>query len=588
MSELKEKKKNHIISYPDLEKDSNSDSSAIQYVSKPHKSKAHRAFMISAYILIALILIFAIITFSNLSSNKIFGKAYIDNIDVSGLTKQEAIEKLQKEKSIVNTYKIKVICDEVTSEISGEDIDATTNIEAAVDTAYSIGRYGNIFQNNYQMLAANFSKTDIFSNFEYNKDKFNEFISSINSQLEQPETAGYTLKDENLVVKKGKTGVVVNTELAETKISNAIQLGNEDSITLDVNIVTPDTIDLSTIKNEIYKEPKDATYEKEPFKIIPHQVGIDFAISLEEAQKIVDSSTDECTIPLKYTKPKVTTDNIGTEAFPDLLASFQTTYIQSKINRTTNLKLASNSVNGVIVMPGETFSYNKTLGPRTVEAGYKMAGVYSGGEVVDGLGGGICQISSTLYNIALLSNLDIVERHNHQFLPGYVNAGRDATVVWGALDFKFKNNRNYPIKIMSSVSNGNVYMKLYGVKESTDYEVVISTTVNSTIYPQTVYENTNTLTEGQTKVKDSGQNGCKSVTYKILKRDGKEVSRVQLSSDTYSAMKKVVLRGVKAATPSAPENTTDTNTTVDANVTNTTDTNSNSSTNTAKTNNTIN
>lgn len=586
MSELKEKNKNHILSYPDLDIDSQTDSSAIQYIAKPHKSRAHKVFMISAYITIALLLIFAAITFSNLSSDKIFGKVSVDNIDIGGLTKQEAIEKLQKQKNDISAYKIKVVCENITSEISGQDLDAKSNIESAVDEAYSIGRYSNIISNNYNMIVASLSKKTINSTFEYSSEKLNDFISSVNSQIEQPETAGYTLKDGNLIIKKGKTGIVVNSELAIPEITKAIQYGSKDSINLQVSIVTPESLKLSDIKSEVYKEAKNATYEKEPFKIIPHQVGVDFAISLEEAQKLVDESTDECVIPLKYTNPKVTTDNIGTEAFPDLLASFQTTYIQSKVNRTVNLKLASNSVNGAIVMPGETFSYNKTLGPRTVEAGYKMAGVYSGGEVVDGLGGGICQISSTLYNIVLLANLDIIERHNHQFLPGYVIAGRDATVVWGALDFKFKNNRNYPVKIVSSVSNGYVYMKLYGVKEANDYEVVISTTINSTIYPQTVYENTTTLAEGQTKVKDNGENGCKSVTYKILKQNGKEVSRVQLSSDTYSAMKKVILRGVKTSTtPPTNESPVNTNTEVATNTINNNTVSNSTNNNTSNTSN---
>ena len=109
-------------------------------------------------------------------------------------------------------------------------------------------------------------------------------------------------------------------------------------------------------------------------------------------------------------------------------------------------------------MPGETFSYNKVVGARTISAGYKEAPIYLSGQVVDGLGGGICQITSTLYNAAVLANLEITQRTNHQFVPSYVRASRDATVVYGAIDFQFKNNRDYPIKLVCSVEIGRAHV----------------------------------------------------------------------------------------------------------------------------------
>lgn len=111
-------------------------------------------------------------------------------------------------------------------------------------------------------------------------------------------------------------------------------------------------------------------------------------------------------------------------------------------------------------MPGQSFSYNQTVGKRTIAAGFKVAGVYANGEVTEGVGGGICQVSSTLYNSVLLSNLEVVERHNHSFNPGYVPAGQDATVSWGGPDFKFKNNRSYPVRIVASVSGGTITVQI--------------------------------------------------------------------------------------------------------------------------------
>ena len=161
-------------------------------------------------------------------------------------------------------------------------------------------------------------------------------------------------------------------------------------------------------------------------------------------------------------------------------------------------------------MPGEEFSYNQTLGPRTVATGYKSAKIFSNGEVVDGIGGGICQISSTLYDAVVYADLEITDRRNHQFVTSYLKAGLDATVVYGSQDFKFKNSRNYPIKIVSTVSNGIAKIDIYGVKEETEYQVKIEPVVLQTT-PTSI----------------------KTITYKYRYLNGKLVDKVVLSRDTY-------------------------------------------------------
>ena len=167
------------------------------------------------------------------------------------------------------------------------------------------------------------------------------------------------------------------------------------------------------------------------------------------------------------------------------------------------------------------------------------------GEVVDGIGGGICQISSTLYNAVLQSNMEIVERRNHQFVTSYVPAGRDATVAYGSIDFKFKNTRKYAIKIKATVSDGIATISIYGIKENDEYTVSFSTRTISTI-PYTVkYVDDSTLTAGTEKVKQSGANGLITETYIIKSLNGKVVSKELLSKDTYSAMQRIILRGTK-------------------------------------------
>ena len=161
-------------------------------------------------------------------------------------------------------------------------------------------------------------------------------------------------------------------------------------------------------------------------------------------------------------------------------------------------------------MPSEEFSFNKVVGKRTIEAGYKDAAIYQDGKVVDGLAGGICQISTTLFNAAVYANLEIVERRNHQFVPSYVSAGRDATVVYGTTDFRFKNTRNYPIKIVCSVNGGIAKFDIYGLREDTEYQVEITSNITSRT-SKAIY----------------------STTYKTLKLNGQTIKTEILCKDTY-------------------------------------------------------
>ncbi|GFI41550.1 vancomycin B-type resistance protein VanW [Thomasclavelia cocleata] len=198
-------------------------------------------------------------------------------------------------------------------------------------------------------------------------------------------------------------------------------------------------------------------------------------------------------------------------------------------------------------MPGETFSYNKALGERTPAAGYKNAAVYENGKVVDGIGGGICQISSTLYNAVLKANLGIVERRNHQFVTSYIPAGQDATVVYGMTDFRFKNTRKYAVKIKASCSNGIATVSIYGIKEENEYSISFDTRTISTI-PYTIkYEENKNLAAGTEKVSQVGANGVITETYLVKSLNGKIVSRTLLSKDTYNAMQRIIVRGTKGA-----------------------------------------
>ena len=500
------------------------------------------------YVLVAIfsiiIIFLSIVVCYNIFYKKIFSNIDIAGIDVSNLTKEEAINKLNGELENVLNQEILIQYDGKESKIKPSDLGVEYNVEDVVEEAYRIGRIGNIFENNINMLKTFFVDTSLDLSYEYEEEKLDNFINEINSQFSSLVPSSYEILEDKIVIKKGTRGIEIKADELKESLLESINSRTFEPIQVGVVISEPAAIDIEKIHDEVYKAPVDAYYTTDPFEVHESEDGLDFDISLDEAKALLETDQEQYEIKLKVLKPAITTDQIGNEAFPDLLATCTTTYITSKVGRTTNLKLASSKINGYVLMPGETFSYNDVVGERTVEAGFQMAGVYSNGQEVDGLGGGICQISSTLYNIVVKSNLEIVERENHLFLTGYLPAGQDATVVYGSIDFKFKNTRDYPVKIESSVGGGYVTMKMYGLKEENEPEITFETVYHETLYPQTVYQDTTSLAPGQTRVQSSGRNGCKSTTYKVVRQNGVVVSRTELSSDTYRAMDKIILRGV--------------------------------------------
>ena len=470
--------------------------------------------MLTGILIIIVLLILIIFTGYNMFNQNIVSGVSIKGVDVSNVSKSDAKYKLDNYLSEVLPQEIKVKHGDFEATLSTSQIAVEFDTKSATNQAFSIGRQGNIFENDFYVLSSMFGKTDINLNLKLDTDQLSKNLDEMSAQLPDKVTdSSYYIDENNLIVTPGKTGNVVDVETSIQNIKDAIlNLSDLDQpIELAVKTQEPEKIDIEKVHTEIYKEPKDAYYTQDPFTVYPSENGLDFKVSIEEANNILgDQTADEYTIPLKVLYPNVTTNMIGSEAFPDLLSSFSTKYSVRATARTTNIKLAASKINGTVLMPGETFSYNKVVGARTIAAGYKEAPIYVSGEVVDGLGGGICQITSTLYNAVVYANLDIVERTNHQFVPSYVTASRDATVVYGSLDFKFKNNRNYPIKINCSVSGGIANFQIFGLKQDDDYNVEISS-----------YETGRTAT------------AIYSEAYKILKKDGKVVNKQLLSKDTY-------------------------------------------------------
>ena len=438
----------------------------------------------------------------------------IKGINISGLTKQEAItlinEKLNLELNdhIILKYKNHEYYVEV------EQFEAKFDIPASAEYAYQIGRSGNIFKDVIDIIKVLMFKIDIDPILTYNQEELRDYLETTQARLpDQLEQSSYYVDDDKVIITNGKNGAKIEIEKLEKEIITAVQDISFKNTCIDIPTITeyPDKIDVDSIHEDVYREVQNAYFTTEPRMVYAEVTGIDFNTDAVKEAIEQNPNVDEYIVELSYQKPEITVNDLGMDPFPDLLASFSTNYVNNP-NRTTNLRLASNKINGTVIMPGETFSFNKVVGRRTIQAGYKNAAIFSDGAVTDGLGGGICQVTTTLYNAAVFANMDITSRRNHMFVPSYVTGGRDATVVYGSTDFKFENSRSYPIKIISSVEGGVARVSIYGYENPNEenYDISIETNLVKSTSTSLVYD-----------------------AYKVYKQNGNVVKKERMSRDTY-------------------------------------------------------
>lgn len=518
-----------------------------------NKKSEHRShiglliFSIIFFIVFLLASVFStVFAFINVNNTTFVSGISILGIDVSGLSKDDAKQKVTDDVS--NRLSTDVIFkhNDETYTLLPSSVGGSFDIDKVIDDAYSVGRNGNIFQNNFAILNAMINSKNFIPDFSFNSDSFDNSISQMNSNfadgIVEP---SYDISGNNLIIKSGKNGNIVDSDKIKSLFVDKLIFVpyNTDSIEVPVFSKEANKIDIDAIHSEIYKEAQDASYTTNPYAVYPSSNGLDFNISIDEAKALITGDKDSYTIPLKTLYPNVKTSDIGIEAFPNLLSSYSTSFASSSSNRATNVSLATNKINGKVLMPGEVFSFNGTVGKRTPQAGFKVAGVYMNGQVATDYGGGICQVSSTLYNAVLRANLEIVDRSNHMFEVGYVPIGTDATVSWGAPDFKFKNSRSYPIKIVTSSSNRKCVVKFYGLKESEEYDIEIVSYRTGSVPYRTTYTTDSSLAAGQQKVIQRGSNGAKSVAYRIRKKNGQVISKELLSKDTYDPHNQIIAVG---------------------------------------------
>lgn len=274
------------------------------------------------------------------------------------------------------------------------------------------------------------------------------------------------------------------------------------------------------------------------------------------AQVLRDPATKSVELIVEQQEPGVKASQL--RKFEVVLGSYGTRFNRAKRSRTHNLHVAVRTLNKAIIMPGEVFSLNERLGPRQPEFGYREAGAFINGELVPSAGGGVCQISSTLYNAALLSNLRIRERRHHSMPVDYVPTGQDATVFYGLIDFKIENDLKNPVLLLADIEGNRLTVNCLGAKEDAlDVELVRS---DVAVIPHGRKEiEDEELPEGTQEVEKEGRDGHRVTLTRIVRRDDVEIKRERLHRDTYAPRTEVVRVGVGEqpaegeAEPAAPK-----------------------------------
>lgn len=490
------------------------------------------------------------------------GKGFIKNMTINGIkvnnmSKEEVISKLE------NKYQKDQDQLLLNLEMNGQkyQIDMKDNVKVNIkDQVNDIQKkYNNFFTKGYHYLLQHNENIsiDIKDQKQLNKDIKKSGILDYSTLV--PTT--YKVEKTKVIFTKGKSGEAVKQKDVYNTIQTALnEYDFNKTLKIKPSSVSEDESVMKTIYKSLSKEGKNATLDKnDNYKIVAEQYGAKYDLddSISAFNKAKEGKEFE--VKAKAIVPSITKEDLEKNLFKDVLGEYTTTVNGSSV-RKNNVRLAGEKCN-VILLPGEEFSYNQTVGKRTKENGFGEAGAYLNGETVQEVGGGVCQTSSTLYNAVVLANLEVTERTNHTYISSYVPIGRDATVSWGGPDFKFKNNRDYPIKIEASYANSKLTCKIIGTNVDGSYVKFTSERTGDVAY-NTKYENDATIPEGQQVTKQAGSNGGRAVSYRLVyDKDGKLLSKKKEAKSYYKGHEAIIAVGtmkVEQVPETTPETTPNT------------------------------
>ncbi|MDD7650978.1 MAG: VanW family protein, partial [Firmicutes bacterium] len=328
--------------------------------------------------------------------------------------------------------------------------------------------------------------------------------------------------------------------------------GDLSTISITYDEVQPEALDLAKVFEEYCTQPVDAVLDEETYVASKETLGYGFVP--EEVQLQLDALPEGGSLEVEYQilVPEHTKASLEADLFKDVLSHSETEHTWNN-NRTNNLILACEAIDGYILKPGATFSFNEVVGERTEAKGYREATVFAGMESKPEVGGGVCQVASTLYVCTLYADLEVVERAVHTFEVSYVPLGLDATVYWGSLDYKFRNNTDYPIRIDASVHDGVVDISFVGT-ETKDYYIEMRTEITSTTPWKTVEKE---ITDGSYEDGETITSPYTGYTAKSYKQKWDRATETMISEEfeadsRYTVRDKVVAVVPKTTTPTSP------------------------------------
>ena len=537
-------------------------------------------------LVLALLAAVCLMAFSSCSTDDglILSNVTAGGVDIGGKTPEEAKTLIQRQTDLTFPYEDMVIeLPGETLRLSPADTGVKLDVDAMVEDAFNYGRSGTKEENKAVREAAATTEfvlelADYLTlDTDYIQSRLDEYVaghsstfaeSSVTVEGEMPALDGANYNAETpcqtITVFMGTPGIVLNMDGVYEMVLEAYGR-NEFLVKADIPMeeTLPAPIDLTELHQQTLVEAVDASIAQNG-KINPESYGYEF--DLVEATTLIGEAAhgDTITITYRYVEPEWTakeleqSTNTGSgssegKLFQDVLASYKTAHT-SDSNRNTNLKLACKAINGMVLMPGQQFSYNAALGERTAAKGYKAAGAYVNGQTVATIGGGICQVSSTLYYCTLIADLQIDTRLAHGYVSSYMPMGMDATVSWGGPHFRFTNNTGHPMKIEAYVSGGYVHIKLLGTNTK-NYKVkmeheVLSRTDYKTEYKVMTSKEAKEAGHYDGKVIQTPYTGYSVKTYK-LKYDlnGKLISRTYEATSNYKSRNKIIVKIEDAQKP---------------------------------------
>lgn len=500
-----------------------------------------------------------VLTWAVTAYDGIYPNVTFVGLNIGMFTKEDAKTAIE---SAMDTYAddaIEIRYNDQIQNISLLDAGAVLSNNEVFIRAYEIGRTGSISHRIFTVASSLFVRREVLARTDTNIGTIKKFLADFETKIfTEKSEPRYYIYDERIQIDIGLNGQKLDVDRVADTISDRIRTGSKQNIDLNDYLFYDNAqeLNLSELYDKILVDSADAHLDLsgDVPTVVPHITGVSF--DLLDAQSKVNANNAGGTtviIPLIKTDPEITTDIFNNLLFRDVLAESKTTLNARNLNRTGNVRLSANAINGKILNPGDIFSYNETVGKRTYENGYKDASVYTSSGIEDQLGGGICQVSSTIYMDVIRAGLEIVERQNHSYTVIYAPLGEDATVYWGSLDFKFANNQKLPVKIEAYQEKDYVVVRLVGTKLDNN-TVKIETTVLSHTPYETKYIENPALAHGVKKQKTEGHSAYKVETYRVVyDTNGKEISREKLPNSRYRKLDRVMEIGTMGAPTTSPE-----------------------------------